>query len=274
MTLLVRNEQDIIRENIEFHLSQGVTHFIVTDNRSTDSTKNILKEYENKGILRYIFETNDNYNQHEWVTRMAVMAYVEYRADWVINNDADEFWWPRSGNLADSFESVSSSLNLVEAHRHNFVMMQDTDLPFYQRMIYREIESLNAIGQSLPAKVAHRGNAKIKISQGNHAVSGFRNQQRAKGVIDILHFPMRTYLQFVNKINKGGAAYMRNKILSAQLGITWKMLYSKYQKNNNLIEYCNQHKYDKERIQAELASGAIVEDNRLADYLNGLAALL
>ena len=34
MTLLVRDEQDIIRENIEFHLSQGIDYFIATDNIS------------------------------------------------------------------------------------------------------------------------------------------------------------------------------------------------------------------------------------------------
>ena len=31
MTLLVRDEQDIIRENIEFHLSMGVNFFIAAD---------------------------------------------------------------------------------------------------------------------------------------------------------------------------------------------------------------------------------------------------
>ena len=95
MTLLVRNEEDIIRENIKFHLSQGVGFFIVTDNRSVDGTADILKEYEAKGILRYIYEDSNQFDQHIWVTQMAVMAYTELGANWVINNDADEFWWPR-----------------------------------------------------------------------------------------------------------------------------------------------------------------------------------
>ena len=92
MTLLVRDEQDIIRENIEYHLAQGVDFFIATDNRSVDATTNILKEYEARGLLHYIYEGSDDYSQHAWVTRMARMAYKEFGADWVINNDADEFW--------------------------------------------------------------------------------------------------------------------------------------------------------------------------------------
>ena len=61
MTLLVRNEEDIIRENIEFHLSQGVSYFIATDNRSIDGTADILREYEAKGVLHCSFEGSDQH---------------------------------------------------------------------------------------------------------------------------------------------------------------------------------------------------------------------
>lgn len=43
MTLLVRNEQDIIAENIWFHHALGVDSFIVMDNLSTDATADIVK---------------------------------------------------------------------------------------------------------------------------------------------------------------------------------------------------------------------------------------
>lgn len=62
MTLLVRDVEDIIRENIEFHLEKGVDFIIATDNLSVDSTKYILKKYERKGMLKYIFEPEDNYH--------------------------------------------------------------------------------------------------------------------------------------------------------------------------------------------------------------------
>ncbi len=57
MTLLVRDEQDIIRENIEFHLAQGVNFFVVTDNKSVDATahyygkERILKKLKSGEIL-------------------------------------------------------------------------------------------------------------------------------------------------------------------------------------------------------------------------------
>ena len=99
MTLLVRDEQDIVRENLDFHLAQGVDQVIVTDNGSEDATVEILREYEARGVVRLLFEPTDDYSQGRWVTRMARLAAAE-GADWVINNDADEFWWPRAGIAA------------------------------------------------------------------------------------------------------------------------------------------------------------------------------
>ncbi len=113
MTLLVRDEEDIIRDNIEFHLAQGVDFIIAMDNISEDQTTEILREYESKGVLHYVYEGTDTLNQHEWVTRMARKAYNDFGADWVINNDADEFWWPIEGNLKDTFYSIEQEYELM-----------------------------------------------------------------------------------------------------------------------------------------------------------------
>ena len=92
MTLLVRNEEDILSENILYHLDQGVDHFLITDNLSIDKTKDIINDYVKKGLATYIYESEDNYNQALWVSKMAQSAY-ETNADWVIHSDADEFWF-------------------------------------------------------------------------------------------------------------------------------------------------------------------------------------
>ena len=49
MTLLVRDEADIVDAQIAFHLAAGVDFVIATDNRSEDGTTRILERYERAG---------------------------------------------------------------------------------------------------------------------------------------------------------------------------------------------------------------------------------
>jgi hypothetical protein len=82
MTLLVRDEDDIVAANIDYHLSRGVDFIIATDNLSVDGTPGILERYPRQGRLHAIRETSDDYAQHAWVTRMARMAATDFGADW------------------------------------------------------------------------------------------------------------------------------------------------------------------------------------------------
>jgi len=142
MTLLVRDEQDIIRENLDFHLAQGVDEVIVTDNGSEDATVEILREYESRGVVRLLHEPADDYSQGRWVTRMAQLAAME-GADWVINNDADEFWWPLQGSLKDVLGKVDRDTLAVSAERTNFIPRPESAEPFWRRMNIRRKVSLN-----------------------------------------------------------------------------------------------------------------------------------
>jgi hypothetical protein len=272
MTLLVRDEEDILKQNIDFHLSQGVDFIIATDNLSVDSTKNVLKEYESRGKLLYIFEGRDNYNQHEWVTRMARMAASEYGADWVINNDADEFWWPNKSTIKETLSSLSNDINVVVADRKNMVYLgaDKSDSPFYMKMIYKDLFSLNPLGESLPAKCAHRGNVDVVVEQGNHKISGIGKQNVAMDSFEILHFPIRTEGQLVNKIVKGGAAYSRNNELPPGTGYTWRKLYSDYQSSGGLDKYLKSQLYNDAKLNHEIKIGKLVQDERFKNYMTNL----
>jgi glycosyltransferase involved in cell wall biosynthesis len=265
MTLLVRDEQDIVRENLDFHLAQGVDQVIVTDNGSEDATAEILREYESRGVVRLLFEASDDYSQGRWVTRMARLAAAE-GADWVINNDADEFWWPRAESLKSTFEQLGNEVGMLVAYRENFVPRPEDSRPFWERMTLRERESLNPLGKPLPPKLAHRAHPEITVAQGNHKVEGARLGERLDdGSIEILHFPMRTYAQFENKIVKGGRAYARNRELPERTGRTWRRLYETWEQGGLRDHY-------DENVVGEVPRAELLEDTRLRDFFRDLRA--
>ena len=88
-TLLMRDEEEIVRENIEHHLANGVDAFLVTLHRSTDRTREILREFPQ--VLQVTEVDAESYDQHRWVTLMALEA-CRYKPDWIVHMDADEFW--------------------------------------------------------------------------------------------------------------------------------------------------------------------------------------
>ena len=85
MTLLVRDERDIVEQHLAFHLASGVDLVIVTDHASTDGTQDVLARHEAEGRVRVLREPDGPFRQREWLTRMARLAATEHGADWVIS---------------------------------------------------------------------------------------------------------------------------------------------------------------------------------------------
>lgn len=51
--LIAKNEAPYIEEWINFHVKQGVSHFIIYDNDSTDNFYDVLKPYIKSGLVTY-----------------------------------------------------------------------------------------------------------------------------------------------------------------------------------------------------------------------------
>ncbi len=270
MTLLVRDEEDIIEWNLRYHASRGVEHFVVTDNLSVDGTADILQRYERQGIVTYLKEPSDDYSQDLWVTRMAQLAQSKLQPDWLLHCDADEFWWPDDfADLKEAFSVVPPEVRAVEVARHNYLGPPlRGNQPFFTRMVYRQRYSVNPRGMPLPSKVAHRPLARPYVHQGNHAVSsgGVPVDARVLQGVSILHFPARTPDQLRNKIAKGGAAYERNTRFDPGVGSTWRSMHRDLLAGD----------FDRVLKTQFLASGEgvdqddLVKDHRLSDYLSQL----
>jgi hypothetical protein len=269
LTLLVRDEADIVEANILFHLRQGVDFIVAMDNLSTDKTPQILHKYQNAGVLHYLEQRADVYDQSRWVTDMSEIARTQHGADWVICCDADEFWWPHTGTLKTTLEEVPSHFIAAQAARSNFLAVPGNE-PFYDRMIYRERVSFNNLGKPLPGKVAHRAIAGIVVEQGNHSVRSIPSGAVAALDATILHFPVRSLEQIENKIAKGGAAYERNTQLPESIGGTWRALYKELNGAGHLRQYFQSCCVNRGQLSEELESGTIVVDRRLSEYMRSV----
>jgi hypothetical protein len=215
LTVLARDEADVVDAQLAFHLNAGVDYVVATDNNSQDGTTEILEAYARDGILHLIREPAEGLRQGEWVTRMARLAATDFGADWVINADADEFWWPRGRSLKEVLAAVPDRYGIVQAFWRSFVPRPDDGSFFAERMTARlsqhaPINDPTSFYRPL-IKVAHRADPHVIVSRGNHALAGsaFRTLTTWHP-IEVLHFPLRSRAQWVRKVELQGEAFTKH----------------------------------------------------------------
>jgi hypothetical protein len=254
MTLLVRDEADIVGWNLAYHLARGVDEIIVTDHRSTDGTRERLDALAAADPrVHVLHEDREPCDQSAYVTRMARMALARCNGDWVINNDADEFLWPAADpDLRTALARVPRTCSRLELRRLNFVARPDDGRPFFERMTMRQAEPIDELGRPLRPKVAHRAGARVIVERGSHAVRRAPWPPRTcrRPLIAVLHFPRRTLDQYRHRVTIGGATpgYDHKRIRLAHAALLTGEL--------------------DERYRAEASEdGGLVRDTRLRDFL-------
>jgi hypothetical protein len=266
MTLVCRDAEDVLDAQIAFHLSAGVDFVIATDHRSVDGTTDILERYERQGYLHLIREDSEEFEQAAWVTRMARLAATDFAADWVINSDADEFWWPRGPDLKQVLSSIPSRYGLVRAIWRTFPPRPDDTQHFAERMTVRVSPVAPINDPTTPwrpnAKLIHRADPAVTVRIGNHAVENTTLQPlRGWFPVEILHFPWRSYAQCSQKASlfrSSGFYHGHRLVHDAQAA-------------GLIAEHYDSLVVDDDALERGLAEGALVRDARLRDALRTLA---
>lgn len=230
MTLLVKNEAQMLAHNLEFHHRMGVDAFIVTDNNSTDATPAILETYRKKGwIVEIINETATDYEQKCWVDRMVCLAKERYGATWVINADADEFWYSPSGNLKNEMAHTHANVLACEMRSvYPEIGAEWTTWPRTVRTVHNQTEfglSQYSIFERQNKKVMHRAAGYVQIAMGNHKVRMLPHREHVSGVI-VYHYNIRGREQFIEKMVNGGQQLEQHK--GRHGGRHWRYFYSLY----------------------------------------------
>jgi hypothetical protein len=267
MTLLVRDEADVLDAHLAYHLSAGVDLVIATDHRSVDGTTEILESYARDGRVQLIRRDDEKIRQSEWMTRMAQLAASKHGADWVLNSDADEFWWPAAPSLEDALAAVPSTHGIVYAVSRVFVPRPGT-AHFSERMIARLDLPAPLNDPATPyrhvAKVAHRGNPRAVVLQGNHRVSGTSLRDiRSWSPLELLHFPLRSPEQAAAKHLNTWTAWEKN--LRGDIALARQT-----HDEGSPLRFYDRLVVDDDALARGLANGSLVEDTRLRDALRQL----
>ncbi len=287
MTYKLRDEADVIADNVRYHVGQGIDTFLAADNGSTDGTREILAGFEDRGLMRVFDEPAEDFRQESrhWLTKMARFAAEELGADWVIHNDADEFWWPVQGTIPEALAGIPPEFGAVISPRSEFVTRPEDDRHFAERMDVRETRA------RLRPKVAHRAEPNVVVlHRGAHDVAlaapdgdglAIRSPGRpvlrgARDEIDegddeklvwapnhplrTFHFPLRTYEQFERKA--------RTTVLHGAFADRGnRKVVREHIENGTLREFYESQIESQEEVERRIAAGELVVDRRFAAFL-------
>ncbi|MBD3792766.1 MAG: glycosyltransferase family 2 protein [Campylobacterales bacterium] len=221
MTILVKNEADIIEANIRTHAALGVDAFVVMDNDSSDGTRELLTQLQEEFEI-VVIDEKGNYNQAKWMKQLANIAKKQLKADWVINNDADEFWLPQ--NELNLKENLAFRGSVLTVQRYNMILDETTlqsgdffnatyhvENPIYyakEKQLGNEKVSI-ALGKIGPKTIVNP-HGLLYLRGGNHKAlhianmrdflrSGYDKIKRFTA-IEVFHYPIRSYAQFERNI--------------------------------------------------------------------------
>lgn len=230
MTLLVRDEVQVVAANLDFHLAHGVDFVVATDNGSVDGTREILAEYERKGVLVLLDEPGRDFMQDAWTTRMAHLAHDRFGADWVLSNDADEFWCPAGGDLRALVRDVPA--DVVRVRRVDLLPTLEqaalANYAFSDNVLCPREGLVSARPKTAP-KVLFRASTLVSVEAGNHDVRATSSRRVEARDATIFHFPFRTYDEFETKVRNGGAALRQNTHWPASWGAHWRTWYAAFE---------------------------------------------
>ncbi|MDQ0895404.1 glycosyltransferase family 2 protein [Agromyces ramosus] len=272
MTLMVRDEADIVGAMLAHHRAQGIDHVIVTDNASVDNTLEVLESFERDGFVTIWHDPEHRKEQWRAVTRMARHAATELGADWVLNADADEFWVAREGfgTVRDALGRIPDDVSIFAVPVVNLTGSPARVGSGLRRLTLRDQRDPETVRTSgIPfhptPNAVHRGSSEVSVAQGNHRaeVPGW-SDSGPRDEIEVLHLPWRSWRQYEYKVRVSGEAYLSNPTLAPSPRHHGMLDFRRL--NEGWLEdaYVAKHPSPAE-VAAGLADGSFREDVRLKE---------
>ena len=114
---IMKNEKPYLKEWIEYHRLQGVSHFYLCDNDSTDGTKEYLEPYIKKGLITYIELPGEN---KQLVCYDKIAREYKDETTWLALIDLDEFLVPLKAKNMPQFLKEFEDASEVSLYWMNY----------------------------------------------------------------------------------------------------------------------------------------------------------
>lgn len=196
----VKDEIDVI-EGVLRHMADECDELIVSDNGSTDGTRDVLSSLVGDLPLTVLDDPEVGYYQSRRMSALAERAALEHGAEWIVPFDSDELWVQPYGRLREVLPGLPFPVALAGLFNHVRTGDDLDDPDPFRSMVWR-LEQPSKLG-----KVAFRWQPSAVIHQGNHGVTLPTGEVGGLPVLRIHHFPVRSPKQYITKARNGAAAY-------------------------------------------------------------------
>lgn len=191
-TLIVRDETAVLDAHLSYQLNAGVDLVLATVVGSAPHATELLDSYQRGGHVRLLRGRSEPATAATR-TRMAQLAATEIGADWVIDSEPDEFWWPRGESLKDVLAPIPPRYTVVQALRRRLYSEADAtgDFAAEQMTLRRSLLVASDRGTDSVAAMlrpVHRADPEVIIDDAGGVVVRRFVPLRAWYPIEVFHF--------------------------------------------------------------------------------------
>lgn len=223
---IAKDEGPYFKEWIEWHLSQGVDHFYIYDNESSDGTREILQPYIDSGVVEYKYWPG---HRRQLAAYDDCLDHYRLASRWIAFIDLDEFIVPIKDASIPAFLKRFEAFAAVEINwlvygsgghktkspgtmmeRFRFHSLPGHRLNRHVKSIVNPREVFTMIGCHEAAKIS----GSIADSHGQPVTKNFREREPQQDIIRINHYAVRSYEEFLEKQARGRASGTQKTVRS------------------------------------------------------------
>jgi hypothetical protein len=245
VAMMVRDEDDIIAQNLQHHYLMGLRKFVILLNCCRDATQSLVEQFaaaHPDAVVCTMVDPVEGYvegyyqaGKTQAAVDFACSYFVAVRrpVTWCFVLDADEFVAiDHERSITDLIEAAEATdKHFITFHLCNATSMANTEFRAGVDL-YRHFDLIIGCPVPVVTKNAFRLDLNAQIAMGNHYLqySGLSLERcfiAAELGARLVHLPYRSNAHVKTKIINGGSAYQASD-LDVGLGAHWRVQYAQF----------------------------------------------